>query len=130
VTAEIESFVSKHGTTGGSYAARLAEIPLTAWEEEMPILEACHSEMIRILMNGLAMRQNVSGEMKIDGVPIKKGDYIGYSLSDVHMNPDIYPNPKKFDPTRFLGESRKAPLSFVGWGAGEFSSSLFKNFRI
>lgn len=35
------------------------------------------------------------------------------------MNPDIFSNPEKFDPGRYeRGEDKKAPNSYLGWGAG------------
>ncbi|OAA56524.1 cytochrome P450 6A1 [Niveomyces insectorum RCEF 264] len=37
------------------------------------------------------------------------------------MNPDIYPDPERWNPGRYLpdrAEDKKAPLSYVGWGTG------------
>lgn len=37
-------------------------------------------------------------------------------LYGVHMNPDYYPNPEKFDPSRFEKETK--PYSFIPFGSG------------
>ncbi len=44
-----------------------------------------------------------------------------YLLDDIHFNPEIYTEPHKWDPSRYLpdrAEDRKKPVSYVGWGTG------------
>ena len=40
--------------------------------------------------------------MKIGEQIIKQGDFLAYSLGDVHLNPEYYPEPYKYDPGRRL----------------------------
>jgi sterol 14-demethylase len=43
-------------------------------------------------------------------------------MSDVHMNPDIYPDPPTFDPERYKPgreEDKREHYGYLGWGAGE-----------
>ena len=59
----------------------------------------------------------------MQGVKIQKGDFLVYSVMDVHMNEDIYTEPEKFDPARFeIGreEDKKVYYGFLGWGTGKF----------
>jgi len=58
--------------------------------------------------------------MKIGEQVVKRGDFLAYSLGDVHLNPEYYPEPYKYDPGRWL---RPDPLpnavyTYLGWGAG------------
>lgn len=44
-----------------------------------------------------------------------------YLIDDVHMNPEIYPDPLTWDPARYAPgreEDKKVPNAFLGWGAG------------
>lgn len=62
------------------------------------------------------MRRNLGPEMHIDGKLIPSGSYVVYPFSDVHLNPDIYPDPWKFDPNR--QPETKTAYGYVGWGGG------------
>ncbi|KAK4871710.1 hypothetical protein RN001_015834 [Aquatica leii] len=48
-----------------------------------------------------------------DGYVIPSGTSIHIFIHHVHMNPEIYPNPKKFDPYRFLPENSKKRHHFA-----------------
>jgi sterol 14-demethylase len=37
----------------------------------------------------------------MSGVEVPNGGILAYSLSDAHMNPNIYTDPKTFDPEPF-----------------------------
>lgn len=89
----------------------------------MPSLDLVIRETIRIALGGTFLRRSVAKDMEIQGVKIKKGDFLAYTATDVHMNEDIYTDPKKFDPSRFeIGreEDKKVNFAYLGWGAGEF----------
>ena len=105
-----------------SLSAHLASIPLQAWEGEAPILDAIIRETLRIAQPHTAMRRNLGPDTVIDSKTIPSGTFIIYPFSDVHLNPDIYPDPWKFDPSR---EEAKTPFGYVGWGGGESSISSF-----
>lgn len=51
---------------------------------------------------------------------LKKGDVIGIPIYSIHMDPNYYPNPKKFDPERFNDENKVNinPSSYLPFGAG------------
>lgn len=97
-------------------------IPLSAWEEELPSAELVIREMIRLLLNLGIPRRNTQRSVAIEGVTIEKGDFVMYSAAQVHLNPDIYPNPTTFDPERYVPgreEDKKESLAYLGWGVGE-----------
>jgi len=97
-------------------------IPLSAWEGELPCTDLVIRETIRLSLNLSIPRRNTQRNITIDGVTIEKGDFVMYSAAQVHLNPDIYPNPTTFDPGRYIlgrEEDKKEGLAYLGWGAGE-----------
>lgn len=79
-----------------------------------------------------ALRRNVGKELRVEDAVIKPRDFLLYSLGRTHMDPEIYPEPTKFDPDRYLegrDEDRKQTCAYLGWGAGTYlnppNESLF-----
>ena len=120
---EIRDLISRHFDGSLSSAAlyeQLAAVPISAWEDELPILEACIRESQRMIATGVAFRRNVREEIKIGGQVVKRGDFLMYSVAEVQLNPEYYPEPYKYDPGRWL---RPDPVPdtvypFLSWGAG------------
>ncbi|XP_052200412.1 beta-amyrin 28-monooxygenase-like [Diospyros lotus] len=52
-----------------------------------------------------------------NGFSIPKGWKIYWSANSTHKNPEFFPDPQKFDPSRFEG-SGPAPYTFVPFGGG------------
>jgi sterol 14-demethylase len=114
---------------GASIAERLASIPISAWEDEMPLLDACIRETVRMNVTGAALRRNLQDDdLHVEGRVIEKGSFIAYCFADVHLNSKIYPNPEKFDPERFTtrAEDVASPMTYayLGWGAGKLSNQV------
>ncbi|KAK4483729.1 hypothetical protein RD792_010931 [Penstemon davidsonii] len=63
-----------------------------------------------------AFREALSDFM-YNGFSIPKGWKIYWSANSTHINPECFPEPKKFDPSRFEG-SGPAPYTFVPFGGG------------
>jgi len=120
---EIQDLLSHHLDSSLSSATlheKLAAIPLSAWEDELPIVEACIRESQRTSFVNVAFRRNLHGEMKIGEQVVKRGDFLAYCLADVQLNPEYYPEPYKYDPGRWLRPDPipNAIYPFLGWGAG------------
>ncbi|KAF8889672.1 cytochrome P450 [Infundibulicybe gibba] len=121
--AEIESLLAAHPfissgpcSDSESLAAHLSTIPLESWESSTPVLDALIRETTRVAQPHTAMRRNLGPEIYIDGKLIPTGAYVIYPFSDVHLDPDMYPDPWKFDPDR---QPAKAEFGYVGWGGGK-----------
>jgi len=98
---------------------KLAAIPLSVWEDKLPTFEACIRESHRISGTGTALRMNLGEEMMIDEQVVRLGDLLVYSMGEVHLNPEYYLEPDRYDPGRWLRpDPLPAPYPFLGWGAG------------
>ena len=120
---EIQDLLSRHlgdYLSSATLSERLGAIPTSAWEDELPTLDACIRESQRLYINGITLRRNVHEEMKIGDQVVKPGDFLAYSLGDVHLNPEYYPEPYKYDPGRWLRPDPlpNAAYTYLGWGAG------------
>ena len=118
---EIQDFLSRHNDFESSEAQRekLMAIPISAWEDELPILDACIRESQRISFTGITLRRNLR-EIKIGGRVVKQGDFLAYSMGEVHSNPAYCPKPFKYDPSGWLRPDPTPDVTypFLGWGAG------------
>ncbi|KAF5378786.1 hypothetical protein D9615_006939 [Tricholomella constricta] len=123
VTAEVNALVETHtnSTSDEPLHKRLAAIPISVWEDEMPVMDTVIRETIRLVVNGAALRRNLDDDLHVSSKIIPKGNFVAYQVSDAHFNPDIYTNPMEFDPRRFgpgREEDKKQTFAYLGWGAG------------
>ena len=128
---EIRDLLSNHlgESPPGPLHEKLGAIPISAWEDELPILDACIRESQRILTSGMiSIRKNRDEGMKIGEQVIRRGDFLMYLADEVHMNPEYYPEPHKYDPGRWLrpDPAPKTIYPFLGWGAGRHPCSGMK----
>jgi len=51
---------------------------------------------------------------------IKKGTHVAVPIYAIHHDPDLYPDPDKFDPERFSAENKAArhPFAYMPFGMG------------
>ncbi|KAJ7709077.1 cytochrome P450 [Mycena olivaceomarginata] len=98
-TAEIRALLSKHSASNtDALHTRLASIPLAAWEDELPALDAVIRETLRLVMGGVVLRRSLApGELAVGAETLAPGDFLAYPLADVHLDPAIYPDPLRFD---------------------------------
>ena len=82
-------------------------------------------ETLRIAQPHTAMRRNMGPETYIDGKVIPTGTLVVYPFSNVHLNPSLYPDPWRFDPTR---PHHQADFAYLGWGGG--TSFFFQKFAL
>ena len=127
--AEVDALVNKYTTNSSNEPLhqRLASIYVSAWDEEMPILDIIIRETLRISFGGLSLRRNLLEDLTFSGGIVKPMDFLAYSLADVHLNPEIYSRPYEFDPARFTPgreEDKKGTYSYLGWGAGALFNFL------
>ncbi|KAI4931311.1 hypothetical protein J4E85_003901 [Alternaria conjuncta] len=104
---------------------QLDDVPTEAWEAEFPVIDMCLRDSLRLNLLGTAFRRNISGK----NIPTGNGDevippgaFVTYAPGDIHYDPEIYPDPQKWDPARYMPDraedKKKAAHGFLGWGSG------------
>ncbi|KAG5674636.1 hypothetical protein PVAND_004590 [Polypedilum vanderplanki] len=89
---------------------------------EMHYLEQCINESMRMYPVGQASRRIATKDYQVPNtkVVIEKGTPVFVSFYGINLDPEIYPNPEKFDPDRFSPEEveKRHSSSFTVFGLG------------
>ncbi|KAG8710692.1 Cholesterol 7-alpha-monooxygenase [Ceratobasidium sp. 394] len=87
-----------------------------------PYLDACISETIRLASDSYSMRWVAEGEgdgHRLGGYLFKAGDQVVCNIRGAHMDEEVYAQPDKFEPGRFLdGGKDKLRGRFIPFGGG------------
>lgn len=114
---------------------------------QMKYTENCIKEALRLLPSVPIIGRNLKEDLVIDNQRIPAGVNIALMIYKLHQNPDQFPDPKKFDPDRFLPENvaKRHPFAYVPFSAGSRNcigqrfalleekvvlSSVLRNFRV
>jgi len=85
---------------------------------QLPYLNAVCSETLRIYPVVLfSLPRILQAPMQLMGYDLPKGMTVSVSIYSTHHNPEIYPEPKRFRPERFL-ERQFSPYEFLPFGGG------------
>ncbi|EGN97696.1 hypothetical protein SERLA73DRAFT_111015 [Serpula lacrymans var. lacrymans S7.3] len=123
VREEFQTLLNEYSTdsTVPMYA-RLSQIPLDAWEGSSPVMEAIITETVRMAMSVPTMRRNLGEDIEVNGLRVKRGDFMLYPMGAENLNPDNYPDPLKWDPARWADPTKldreRSQWTYLGWGAG------------
>ncbi len=106
IYVEIKATAAKHSKNKGApLVDQLDSIPLDAWESSFPSIDLCLKEAIRMWVAFPMLRVNLASEsipIPRTGEVIPAGAFVSYNSTDVHYKEELYPNPMKYDPERFL----------------------------
>ncbi|KAF6164799.1 hypothetical protein GIB67_037704 [Kingdonia uniflora] len=88
------------------------------WSEvnNMPYTNKVISETLRKATILPWSSRKAAEDFIIDGFQIRKGWSIILDVVSIHHDPNIFPDPEKFDPSRF--DAPLKPFSFLGFGGG------------
>jgi cytochrome P450 len=123
---EVRSNAARYAKNpNASLLQQLDDVPIEAWEAEFPVIDMCLRDSLRLNVLGTAFRRNISGK----AIPTGNGDevippgaFVTYATGDIHYNPEVYTDPHKWDPARYLPEraedKKNATHGFLGWGSG------------
>ncbi|RAK90524.1 cytochrome P450 [Aspergillus costaricaensis CBS 115574] len=121
---EVDQVILRHRKDGEGVEQVLRSLDLQTWEHEFPVLHACLLESVRLSLLLVEFRKNISTtdvQIGDTGEIIPPGAYVTYELQETSRDPDVYPNPDRWDPGRFLSdraEYAKEAHAFAGFGAG------------
>jgi cytochrome P450 len=82
----------------------------------LPYLDAVCQEALRLYPQSLFLSRKLKQPFKIKNYEIPAGTLVSVSLG-VHFQEDIYPEPEKFMPERFIGKSY-TPFQLLSFGGG------------
>ncbi|KAK4254779.1 hypothetical protein QN277_010109 [Acacia crassicarpa] len=84
---------------------------------QMEYLSKVIDETLRLITFSLVVFREAKSDVNINGYIVPKGWKILVWFRTVHLDPEIYPNPKEFDPSRWNGSAHRAG-EFLPFGAG------------
>jgi cytochrome P450 len=95
VANEVKELIAKYtdASVGDKLHQRLGSVPVSAWEDEMPVLDAVIRETLRMTMSGAALRRNIEEDLHVDGKKVDRGAFMAYPLGSVHMDPEVSADP-------------------------------------
>ncbi|KAK9872648.1 hypothetical protein WA026_018782 [Henosepilachna vigintioctopunctata] len=89
--------------------------------QELKYMERCIKESLRLYPSVPLISRKVSEDIPTkNGYVIPKGCSAIICIYDMHRKPDLYPEPLKFDPDRFLQENclDRHPYAYIPFSAG------------
>ena len=91
-------------------------------------LDAVVSETLRLFPPGMRLGRKCTSdcdvqidlEGEIKTLELREGDVVQFPIYVIHHNPEYYPDPESFEPSRFLPENRHllTPYTYLPFGAG------------
>lgn len=85
----------------------------------IPLLDACVREALRLYPSAPLIPRRALVDEQLGGYRISAGTQLIVSPWLVHRNPEIWPEPARFDPYRHLQDTARPRLSWMPFGAGQ-----------
>lgn len=85
---------------------------------ELKYLEAVIKEALRLYPPGPTFGRKVTEDVVISGYEVPAGTDIWLNVKAIHMDPEIFPNPERFDPQRFMDEGSLPAFAFAAFSLG------------
>ncbi len=86
-------------------------------QARLPYLDAVCQETLRLHPPVPIVLRRLTGPFALRGVDLAAGDTMGISLPLLHSDPEVWAEPERFRPERFL-ERRYGPFEFAPYGGG------------
>ncbi|XP_055542715.1 uncharacterized protein LOC129728307 [Wyeomyia smithii] len=88
--------------------------------QEFRYLETVIKEAMRLYPPVPFIGRKLVDDLEMNGTVVKAGQDFLIPIYVIHRNPEIYPDPEKFDPDRFseTAESNRGPYDYIPFSAG------------
>jgi cytochrome P450 len=88
-----------------------------AASNQLPYLDAVCSETLRLNPVAPLIGRTLRADLTVKGHTVRAGQSVGISIAAVHRRPELYPDPDRFNPDRFL-ERTYSPFEYLPFGGG------------
>lgn len=87
---------------------------------EMKYMSMVIDETLRMYPAAVRLDRVANEDFEFEGIKIQKGQFVMVPLWALHHDPDVYPEPEKFNPERFSESNLKLrdSVAFMPFGAG------------
>jgi cytochrome P450 len=98
----------------------LGRVPSYDDLERLPFTLAVLKESMRLYPPAYLLGRQATESVTIGGRPLRRGSLLMINVLGIHRRADLYPDPERFDPERFLGGREKAlpRCAYMPFGAG------------
>ncbi len=111
--------------------AELADHPAPAEMTKLPYLAAVISETLRMHPTVSIIVRQLTHPMQAWQIERASGDVIGVALAALHTDPEVWPDPDRFDPERFLTRKPSvAEYSPFGYGHRRCPGAAFASLEL
>jgi len=86
--------------------------------EHLPLTRAYLEEVMRLFPPAPLVVRRAAGPDRLLGRDIRRGDLILAPIYTLHRHPEVWPDPHRFDPMRFL-DRRPDRFAYLPFGAGQ-----------
>ncbi len=86
--------------------------------DRLPFTQAVLNESMRLYPPAWTIERDAVDGDTLAGIPVAAGSTVVISPYLLHRHPQIWPDPERFDPERFLGEQDRPRRAFLPFGAG------------
>ncbi len=88
----------------------------SGWQPRL--LDAVIKESLRLYPPIHLGNRRAASDLEVEGCPIHTGERLMYSIYLTHHDPQVWPQPDRFDPSRFIDGPKSPPYGYLPFGAG------------
>ncbi|XP_058453665.1 cytochrome P450 4C1-like [Malaya genurostris] len=88
--------------------------------QDFKYLEMAIKEALRLYPSVPFIGRHLTEDTELDGITLPAGVEILVAIYMIHRNPEVFPDPERYDPERFSedAESKRGPYDYIPFSAG------------